>query len=157
MFGHEKFIAYQYSIQFAALASQIIEKLPEGHAKLIDQLRRAAVSISLNIAEGSGKNTESQKCHCYAIARAEAMECAAIMDILECMRLLESSNARQAKELLENVVAILCSVCNKNYQSKKGPKKARETMDARQQAMTKTMTKAETKAKAETLKTCTCG
>ncbi len=153
MFGPEKFRAYQYSIQFAALASQIIEKLPEGHAKLVDQLRRAAVSISLNIAEGSGKNTESQKCHCYAIARAEAMECAAIMDILECMRLLESSNARQAKELLENVVAILCSVCNKNYQSKK----ARETMDARQQAMTKTMTKAETKAKAETLKTCTCG
>ena len=59
MFGHEKFGAYRYSIEFAALATQIIEILPEGHAKLVDQLRRAAISISLNIAEGSGKNTES--------------------------------------------------------------------------------------------------
>ena len=113
MFGHEKFGAYQFAIQFAGFATQIIERLPEGQAKLIDQLRRAAISISLNIAEGSGKNTESQKCHCYSIARAEAMECAAIMDILECMRMLDPETARQAKELLEKTVAILSTVCKK--------------------------------------------
>jgi four helix bundle protein len=113
MFGHEKFGAYQHSIQFASLATEIIERLPEGHAKLIDQLRRAAISISLNIAEGSGKNTESQKCHCYAIARGEAMECAAIMDILLCMRMLDPNSATKAKELLEKIVAILSSVCKK--------------------------------------------
>ena len=119
MFGHEKFGAYQYSIEFAALAAQIIEKLPEGHAKLIDQLRRATISISLNIAEGSGKNTESQKCHCYAIARGEAMECAAIMDILECMRMLDSRGAKKAKELLERVVSILSSVCKRKHDERR--------------------------------------
>ena len=113
MFGHEKFRAYKYSIEFAALATQIIEKLPPGYGKLIDQFRRATISVSLNIAEGSGKATEIQKRHCYAIARGEAMECAAIMDILECMRIVDSNTATQAKELLENVVAILTSVCKK--------------------------------------------
>ena len=113
MFGHEKFGAYRYSIEFAALAAQIIEKLPEGYGKLIDQFRRAAIAIALNIAEGSGKITVSQKHHCYAIARGEAMECAAIMDILECMHMLDSLSAKKAKELLENIVAILSSVCRK--------------------------------------------
>ena len=80
---------------------------------MIDQLRRAAISVSLNIAEGSGKNTNSQQYHCYSIARAEDMECAAVMDILECMRILDAKSAEQAKELLENVVAILSAVCNK--------------------------------------------
>ncbi len=101
------------NLNLATAGFRIIEKLPEGQAKLIDQLRRAAISIALNIAEGSGKNTESQKCHCYAIARGEAMECAAIMDILECMRMLDSDSAQQAKELLEKTVAILSSVCKK--------------------------------------------
>ena len=117
MFGHEKFGAYQYSIRFAALTAQIIERLPEGHGKLIDQLRRAAISVSFNIAEGYGKNTESQKCHCYSIVCGEAMECAAIMDILECMHMIDSKNAKQAKDLLENVVAILSSVCKKKDDS----------------------------------------
>ena len=45
MFGHEKFGAYKYSIEFASLAAQIIEKLPPGYGKLIDQLRRASVVI----------------------------------------------------------------------------------------------------------------
>ena len=113
MFGHEQFGAYRHSIELAALAAQIIERLPQGYGKLIDQFRRATISIALNIAEGSGKITESQKHHCYAIARGEAMECAAIMDILKCMRVVDSSTAQQAKDILENVVAILSSVCMK--------------------------------------------
>ena len=111
MFGHEKFGAYKYSIEFAALAARIIEKLPPGYGKLIDQLRRAAISISLNIAEGSGKITKSQRIHSYAIARGEAMECAAIMDILECMNLVDGTTSERAKELLRNVVKVLSSVC----------------------------------------------
>ena len=95
------------------LAAQIMERLPEGYGKLVDQFRRATIAISLNIAQGSGKSTESQKHHCYAIARGEAMECAAILDILECMHLLDSKNSKEAKELLENVVAILSSICKK--------------------------------------------
>ena len=118
MFGHEKFGAYKYAIEFAALASDIIEKVPPGYGKLIDQLRRAAISVPLNIAEGSGKTTESHKRQHYAIARGEAMECAAIVDVLLCLRMIECSTAQCAKELLKKVAAILSSVCRKKSRAK---------------------------------------
>ena len=49
MFGHEKCGAYHSAIEFAALAAQLIERLPPGYAKLIDQLSRAGIPIRLTI------------------------------------------------------------------------------------------------------------
>ncbi len=115
MFGHEKFGAYQDSILFVALVAEIIERLPDGHGKLIDQFRRAAISVPLNIAEGSGKTTETQKRHHYAIARGEAMECAAIIDVLLCLGLIEPCKAQHGKDILGKITAVLSSVCRKRH------------------------------------------
>src|SRR6185312_2683586 len=54
MLDHEKLDVYQRAIEFVACALRIAERLPRGQAPLADQLRRAAVSIPLNIAEGGG-------------------------------------------------------------------------------------------------------
>jgi four helix bundle protein len=110
MFGHEKFGAYRFAIEFASLAAAIIDKLPEGQSKLADQLRRSTSSIALNIAEGSGKSSILNRKHCYVIARGEAMECAAIIDVLECMRMIDSIVAATAKGTLKSIVGILTSV-----------------------------------------------
>lgn len=118
MFGHEKFGAYHDSIEFVAFVAELIEKLPDGHGKLIDQFRRASLSIPLNIAEGSGKATDLQKRQHYAIARGEAMECAAIIDVLVCLGLVDLARAQQAKALLEKISAILTSVCRRRNPNK---------------------------------------
>ena len=74
-FGHEKFEAYQISIQFLAISFKIAKAIPSGNHHLIDQLKRATLSISLNIAEGSGKMTDGEKKRFYSIARGSTMEC----------------------------------------------------------------------------------
>ena len=47
------------------------------------QLRRAAFSIMLNIAEGSGRFTKPDKKNFYVIARGSAFECVAIFNYLK--------------------------------------------------------------------------
>ena len=47
---HEDLDAYQASIEFLALASTLLGHYPRGNAALADQLRRASLSIPLNIA-----------------------------------------------------------------------------------------------------------
>ncbi|MFH1531944.1 MAG: four helix bundle protein [Pseudomonadota bacterium] len=52
---HEKLHVYQAAIEFLSLTEEVFGTLPRGNAALVDQLRRAAMSICLNIAEGNGK------------------------------------------------------------------------------------------------------
>ena len=54
---HEKLDVYKCSLEFFALTRCVLPRLPRGEREIRDQLRRAALSISLNIAEGTGKPT----------------------------------------------------------------------------------------------------
>lgn len=107
---HERLDAYQLSIRFVALAARISANMPRGHAGLADQLRRAAISIPLNIAEGVGKPRPADRARFHAIARGSAMECSAIIDVVGVLH--ENPEALQpAKELLVRIVEMLTKMC----------------------------------------------
>jgi four helix bundle protein len=48
-----------------------------------NQLKRAALSVPLNLAEGSGRFTKPDRKNFYIIARSSVFECVAIFDILK--------------------------------------------------------------------------
>src|SRR6476619_444202 len=50
-------------------------------AKLRDKALRSAKGMCLNIAEGAGRVTRADKARAYTIARGEAAECAAALEI----------------------------------------------------------------------------
>jgi len=102
---------YQKSVRFLPLASQLADKLPSQYADLADQVRRASLSIVLNIAEGSGKTSGPDQCRFYAMARGSAMECGAIVDACLSLRLLEQASAKEAEDLLSGVVQMLSKMC----------------------------------------------
>jgi len=82
MLDYERLDVYQCALRFAALSFQMLEGMPRGHSELSDQLRRATISIPLNIAEGAGRPTERDRLRYHAIARGSAMECSAVVDLL---------------------------------------------------------------------------
>ncbi|MFZ0435172.1 MAG: four helix bundle protein [Chthoniobacterales bacterium] len=111
MLSFQKLDVYRCAIEFVAIAVQVASQIPRGHAELRDQLRRAALSVPLNIAEAAGRSSEADAARHYAIARGSAMECAAVLDVLRAFGSLQESQHRQAIELLARVVAMLTKLC----------------------------------------------
>ena len=107
MLSFQRLDVYQRAIEFLALASEIVEELPRGHAERADQLLRAAESVVRNIAEGAGRWSEADSAKHYKIARGEAMESAASLDVLRLRRLVTSERYERGIKLLEAVVAML--------------------------------------------------
>lgn len=107
MLDYEKLDAYQFALRFAGICFAILEHLPRGHAELADQLRRAIISVPLNIAEGAGKATDKDRRRFNAIARGSAMECGAVLDLLKLQNLAEPAAIAEAKALCTRVVAML--------------------------------------------------
>ena len=98
---------YQRSIQFLALVSEIVEDMPRGHGDRSDQLNRSAESVVRNIAEGAGRYSRADSARHYKIARGEAMESAASIDVLKLRKLITVERYDRGIELLEAIVAML--------------------------------------------------
>src|SRR3954453_22990956 len=81
MLSFQRLDIYQRSIQFLAFASDLVEELPRGNAERADQLIRAAEAVPRNIAEGAGRWSKVEMSKHSKIARGEAMECAASLDV----------------------------------------------------------------------------
>jgi four helix bundle protein len=106
-----KLDVYQVSVKFLPLAAAIADSLPSRYASLADQLRRASLSISLNIAEGSGKTSGPDQRRFFSIARGSAMECAAILDACNALTLIDKLQAEEADRLLLSAVRMLSKMC----------------------------------------------
>jgi four helix bundle protein len=107
MLSFQKLDVYQRSIEFLAFTRRLLQRIPKGHADLVDQLRRAAQSIPQNIAEGAGKTGRADKARYYAIARGSAMESAAHLDVMKIDELIDDEHHALGVGLLERVVAML--------------------------------------------------
>ena len=111
MLSFQKLDVYQCAITFLAATCEVSSQAPRGNGAILDQLRRAATSIPLNIAEAAGRTGTADAARCYAIARGSAMECAAILDTLRVLGVADPDRHQRGIELLERVVAMLTKLC----------------------------------------------
>src|SRR5687768_18559166 len=111
MLSFQKLDVYKYSVEFVAVAIEVCVSMPKGHAALSDQLRRAAFSVPLNIAEAAGRTSVADAARHYAIARGSAMESAAVLDVVRCLGVLADDRYHHGMELLARTVAMLTKLC----------------------------------------------
>ena len=79
-----------------------------------DQLQRAALSISLNIAEGAGEYSIDEKIRFYRMAKRSATECAGILDICQRLQLVEEKRYALGRELLIRLVSMLIKMSQRS-------------------------------------------
>ncbi len=107
MLSFQRLDVYQRAIEFLALVYQSVPEVPRGHAERSDPLVRAAESAVRNIAAGAGRWSEADGAKHYKIARGEAMEAAACLDVMKLQQLVAQARYDRGLELLEGVVAML--------------------------------------------------
>jgi four helix bundle protein len=107
MLSFQRLDVYQRAIEFLALVGDIVGDLPKGHSERANQLVSSAESVVRNIAEGAGRWSEADSAKHYKIARGEAMECAASLDVMKLRKLVAEQRYEHGIRFLEGVVAML--------------------------------------------------
>lgn len=80
---HRRLILWQKSILFCTYVYKLTESFPVSEKYgLSSQLKRAAVSISLNIAEGAGRNHTKEFIQFLGITNGSISECDTICELL---------------------------------------------------------------------------
>ena len=82
VFGYRKLIAYQKAKEIVKRTYKILKRFPsEERYAMCDQLRRASVSITSNIAEGINRYSVKDKSHFIEMAYGSLMEALCQLDI----------------------------------------------------------------------------
>jgi len=105
-FPHHRLDAYHAAARFLVLADRIASALPRGRAYLVDQLRRASLSIQANIAEGAGEFSPADKARFYRMALRSASECASLLGGCRDLKLSDEKAVTDAEEVLDRVIAM---------------------------------------------------
>ncbi len=109
MFDFEKLDVYNKAKSYNLAVNQFLSKNTINHSTT-DQLRRASLSIMLNIAEGSGRFTKADKRNFYVIARGSAFECVAVFDYLKALDQIDEQVFKDFYSRLEELSKMLFSL-----------------------------------------------
>ena len=108
MRDHKSLLCWQLARDFSCLTQRLTIRYwapPAGAA--FEHLRRAAVSIRLNIAEGYARGTARQFAHFLTIAYGSAVECAELLDLCAEVGLLPKAEAEPLVQLNHRIQALV--------------------------------------------------
>ncbi len=99
----KKLAIWKRARKFVSLIYKLTDKLPSSERfGLIDQMRRAAVSIPSNIAEGCGRSTDKDLCRFLYIANGSLCELETQLYLLSDLNYVKAEDLKEiALELVE--------------------------------------------------------
>jgi four helix bundle protein len=109
MFDFEKLDVYRKAKAFNAQIRLFI-KSSKLDPTTKDQLRRASLSVVLNIAEGSGRFSQADRKNFFIVSRSSVFECIAILDILKDESVIDGKNYERFYSEAEELSKMLFSM-----------------------------------------------
>ena len=112
IFGYRKLIAYQKAKEIKR-TYKLIKKFPvEERYAMCDQLRRAVLSITSNIAEGVNRFSVKDKAHFIEIAYGSLMEVSSQIEIAEELEYISTEDRMSMDLLIEEDARLLSGLLN---------------------------------------------
>lgn len=106
--NHKKLEVWKRSIELVKEIYRITKHFPENETYgLVSQIRRAAVSITSNIAEGSARKSNLERVRFYEIARSSLVEIDTQIYISTELNYLQTENIITIERLANEVFAML--------------------------------------------------
>ena len=113
VFGYRKLIAYQKTKEVVKRTYKLIKKFPsEERYAMCDQLRRASVSITSNIAEGVNRYSVKDKSHFVEMAFGSLMEVSSQFEIAEELGYITVEDRMSMDELVKEEARLLSGLQN---------------------------------------------
>lgn len=116
--NHQKLNVYQASRKFLLECYKLAQALPSDEKfAMVSQIRRAALSVHLNIAEGSSRKSQAERKRFYEIARGSIIEIDAALDIAHDLGYLKNANTEILGEEMISCFKLLTGLINSNLKS----------------------------------------
>lgn len=100
------FLALELSYDLISAVRAPLARIAAADASLADQLRRAAQSVSLNLAEGSGRR-DRDRVRCYRIAQGSHLEARACLRVAERLGYLAADEYAAVDRLADRLAGML--------------------------------------------------
>ena len=114
MKGYKELTVWQKSMDLVVCVYNLVKLLPKYETYgLADQMRRAAVSIPSNIAEGQGRYSTRDYCNFLNIARGSCFELETQIQICVRLEYVKNSDVESAINLCEEVGKMLSVMIGK--------------------------------------------
>ena len=113
VFGYRKLIAYQKAKEVVKRTYKLLKKFPaEERYAMCDQLRRASVSVTSNIAEGVNRFSVKDKARFIEIAYGSLMEVSSQFEIAEDLGYITTEDRMSMDLLIEEGARLLSGLLN---------------------------------------------
>jgi four helix bundle protein len=106
--NHQKLEVYSASRSFVLECYKLTKSLPpDERFGMISQIRRAGLSVHLNIAEGASRKSEAERKRYYEISRGSIIEIDAALDIAKGLGYLDNLDIKELGETMIKCFKIL--------------------------------------------------
>jgi four helix bundle protein len=111
---HKNLDVWKLSIDIVRELYKMTESFPKSEIfGLTDQIRRSAVSLPLNIAEGSSRKSSLERKRFYEIARSSLVEIDTQLEVCIALKFIENNNISIVDDKLNHLFAMLTNLIKK--------------------------------------------
>ncbi len=105
---HKKLDVWKLSMEFAVRMYEVTKRFPrEERFNLTDQIRRAAVSVPCNIAEGAGRQTKREFANYLHMSQGSLSELDTLLELAKRMEFLPQSEWATLDAQMERIDKML--------------------------------------------------